>query len=153
MAFTAKAGTHGGKRPSGVIVRAFNAFVTKRIRRGGRGMLGTDTLVLITVGSKTGQAREAPLARFAAPDGGWYVVASAGGARLNPSWYHNIAAHPEAVRVVVAGEETAVTAEQLRGSERDLVGPQVCADHPRFGKYGEKTDRELPIIRLTPRGQ
>lgn len=115
--------------------------------------MGLDTLLLITVGSKTGQTRETPLGRFDAPDGGWYIVASANGARQNPSWYHNIAAHPDAVHVVVAGTEVAVTAEQISGAERDQVWRRVCVDQPRFGKYGAKTDREIPIIRLTPRAQ
>jgi len=153
MAFESKAGTRGGKRPSGVVLRTFNGFLAKRIRKGGGRAMGTDTLLLITVGSKTGQTREAPLARFDAPGGGWYVAASANGARQNPSWYHNVAAHPDLVRVVVAGTECAVTAEQVTGAERDQAWQRICSEHPRFGKYGEKTDREIPIIRLTPRGE
>jgi|688.fasta_scaffold863681_1 deazaflavin-dependent oxidoreductase (nitroreductase family) len=150
MAFESKAGTRGGKRPGGFVLRTFNGFLAKRIRKGGGRAMGTDTLLLITVGSKTGQTREAPLARFSAPGGGWYVVASAGGARQNPLWYHNIAAHPDAVRVVVSGTEHAVTAEQMTGAERDQVWQRICSEQPRFGRYGEKTDREIPIIKLTP---
>ena len=153
MAFTSKAGTRGARQPSGFVPRAFNRFLAKRIRKGSGHTMGLDTLLLITVGSKTGQTREAPLGRFDALDGGWYVVASANGARKNPSWYHNIAAHPDAVRVVVAGMELRVTAEQISGTERDQVWQRVCAENPRFGKYGTKTDREIPIIRLTPRTQ
>jgi deazaflavin-dependent oxidoreductase (nitroreductase family) len=153
VAFASKAGTRGARQPGGFVLRAFNTFLAKRIRKGGGRAMGTDTLLLITVGSKTGQTREAPLARFDAPGGGWYVAASANGARQNPSWYHNIAAHPDAVRVVVAGTEHAVTAEQLTGAERDQVWQQICSEHPRFGKYGEKTDREIPIIKLTPVAQ
>ena len=152
MAFTSKAGTRGARQPGGFVLRTFNAFLAKRIRKGGGRAMGLDTLLLITVGSKTGQTRETPLARFDAPDGGWYVVASANGAQRNPSWYHNIAAHPDAVRAVVAGKELSVTAEQIGGTERDQVWQGICADQPRFGKYGTKTDREIPIIRLTPRG-
>ncbi|MEI6688480.1 MAG: nitroreductase family deazaflavin-dependent oxidoreductase [Thermoleophilia bacterium] len=153
MAFASKAGTRGARQPGGFVLRAFNTFLAKRIRKGGGRAMGTDTLLLITVGSKTGQTREAPLARFDAPGGGWYVAASANGARQNPSWYHNVAAHPDLVRVVVAGTEYAVTAEQVTGAERDQAWQRICGEHPRFGKYGEKTDREIPIIRLTPRGE
>ena len=151
MAFTSKAGTRGARQPSGFVLRTFNAFLAKRIRKGGGRAMGLDTLLLITVGSKTGQPRETPLARFDAPDGGWYVVASANGARKNPAWYHNIAAHPDAVRVVVAGVEHRVTAEQISGDERVQVWQRVCTENPRFRKYGAKTDRAIPIIRLTPR--
>ena len=151
MAFTSKAGTRGARQPGGFVLRTFNAFLAKRIRKGGGRAMGLNTLLLMTVGSKTGQTRETPLARFDAPNGGWYVVASANGAQRNPSWYHNIAAHPDAVRAVVAGTELSVTAEQISGTERDQVWQRICADQPRFGKYGTKTDREIPIIRLTPR--
>ena len=150
MAFVSKAGTRGARQPGGFLPRAFNRFLAKRIRNGSGHTMGLDTILLITVGSKTGQTRETPLGRFEAPDGGWYVVASANGARKNPSWYHNIAAHPDAVRAVVAGEELNVTAEQISGAERDQVWQQICAGQPRFVKYGAKTDREIPIIRLTP---
>lgn len=153
MGFESKAGTHGGKRPGGFFLRTFNGILAKRIRKGSSRAMGLDTLLLITVGSKTGQTREAPLGRFDAPTGGWYVVASAGGARQNPSWYHNIAAHPDAVRVIVAGTEHKVTAEQVTGAEREAAWQRICAEQPRFGRYGEKTDREIPIIKLTPVAQ
>jgi len=149
VAFASKAGTRGARQPGGFVLGAFNTFLAKRIRKGGGRAMGLDTLLLITVGSKTGQTRETPLGRFDAPDGGWYVVASANGARKNPAWYHNIAAHPDAVRVVVAGKELSVAAEQISGTERDQVWQRICADQPRFGKYGTKTDREIPIIHLT----
>ena len=151
MAFTAKAGTRGARQPGGFVLRTFNAFLARRIRKGGGGAMGLDTLLLITVGAKTGQTRATPLARFDAPGGGWYVVASANGAQRNPAWYHNVAAQPDAVRVVVAGRELSVTAEQISGHERDQVWQRVCMENPRFRKYGEKTDREIPIVRLTPR--
>jgi F420H(2)-dependent quinone reductase len=44
-----------------------------------------------------------------------------------------------------------VIAEQLHGTERDEAWRQITAASPRFAKYQKKTDRELPIIRLTPR--
>jgi len=150
MAFTAKSGTRGGRRPGGVFMRLFNRHTAKRIRGGSAGSMGLDSLLLITVGSKTGQRRETPVGRFAAPGGGWYIVASANGARQNPSWYHNLAAHPNDVRIVVEGRETAVHAEQLAGEERARVWQDVCAEQPRFAKYAAKTDREIPIIRLNP---
>jgi hypothetical protein len=43
-----------------------------------------------------------------------------------------------------------VTAEQLHGAEREAAWQQIVTAAPRFAKYQQKTDRELPIIRLTP---
>jgi F420H(2)-dependent quinone reductase len=44
-----------------------------------------------------------------------------------------------------------VTAEQLRGVEREEAWRQITAAVPRFAAYQQATDRELPIIRLVPR--
>jgi hypothetical protein len=45
----------------------------------------------------------------------------------------------------------AVTAEQLHGAERAEAWQQIVNAAPRFAGYQQKTDRELPIIRLVPR--
>ncbi len=44
-----------------------------------------------------------------------------------------------------------MTAEQLHGAEREAAWQQIVTAAPRFAKYQQKTDRELPIIRLAPR--
>ncbi len=37
------------------------------------------------------------------------------------------------------------------GAARDEAWRQITAASPRFAKYQEKTDRQLPVIRLVPR--
>jgi deazaflavin-dependent oxidoreductase (nitroreductase family) len=151
MSFTASDGTRGGRQPGGFFMSWFNRRMARRIRgKGGRAM-GLDPLLLITIGRTTGQVRETPVARFPGPAGSWFVVASANGAARNPSWYHNLAAHPDDVHIVIDGTQTAVRAEQLHGEERDQAWQQICAAQPRFGRYATKTDRDIPIIKLTPR--
>ena len=152
MTFESTDGTRGARQPGGRIMRWFNKRTARRIRRGDAKIMGHDTLLLITVGRKSGQPRETPVMRFGGPGGSWYVVASANGATRNPAWYHNVAAHPGQVRVVVDGTETAVTAEQLHGDERTRVWQQICATNKRFSSYADKTDRDIPIIKLTPAG-
>ncbi|MFF0345998.1 nitroreductase/quinone reductase family protein [Kribbella sp. NPDC004875] len=39
----------------------------------------------------------------------------------------------------------------MHGAERDEAWQQIVAASPRFGEYQEKTDRELPVIKLVPR--
>ena len=51
----------------------------------------------------------------------------------------------------VEGRKVAVAAEQLHGAERAEAWQQITTAAPRFARYQEKTDRELPIIRLVPR--
>jgi deazaflavin-dependent oxidoreductase (nitroreductase family) len=83
--------------------------------------------------------------------GSWLIVASANGAIGNPAWYYNIAAHPDKVRIELDGRKIPVLAEQLHGAERDQAWQQIIASAPRFAQYEQKTDRELPIIRLVAR--
>lgn len=78
-------------------------------------------------------------------------MASAAGAARNPAWYYNIAAHPDQLQIEVEGRTVAVSAGQLHGTERAAAWQRVIAAAPRFAQYQQKTDRELPIIRLVPR--
>ena len=116
--FDATNGTRGARQPGGAVMTWFNKRMAKRIRRGGGKAMGLDPLLLVTVGAKSGQTRETPVARFAGPDGSWYVVASANGAARNPAWYYNLAAHPDRVSVVIDGVETPMAARQLHGDDR-----------------------------------
>jgi deazaflavin-dependent oxidoreductase (nitroreductase family) len=149
--FDATNGTRGGRQPGGAVMAWFNKRMARRIRHGGGKAMGLDSLLLITVGAKSGQTRETPVARFAGPSGDWYVVASANGAARNPAWYYNVAAHPDRIRIVVDGVETPVTAEQLHGDDRAAAWAVITGAQPRFAKYESKTDRDIPVIRLTPR--
>jgi deazaflavin-dependent oxidoreductase (nitroreductase family) len=88
---------------------------------------------------------------FPGKDGSWLIVAPAAGAARNPAWYHNIAAHPDQVKIELHGHTIPVTADQLHGTEREEAWRQITAAAPRFAAYQRKTDRELPVIRLTPR--
>ena len=54
------------------------------------------------------------------------------------------------VQIELEGRKVPVTAEQLHGAEREAAWQQIVTAAPRFAKYQQKTDRELPIIRLTP---
>jgi deazaflavin-dependent oxidoreductase (nitroreductase family) len=149
MSFDTPNGTKGARQPSaGRLMRWFNKFAMNRIRKGGKFMGGMDALVLTTVGRKSGAERSTPVGYFPGDDGSWLIVASAAGAPKNPAWYYNIAAHPDKVQIELAGRKIAVTAEQLHGTARDEAWRQITAAAPRFAQYQEKTDRELPIIRL-----
>ena len=109
-----------------------------------------DLLYLTTVGARTGQKRLTPVTRFADSDGAWLIVASAAGSAHNPSWYHNIAAHPDQIWIEVAGQHMRVEAEQLDGQRREEAWQRIVSIQPRYAGYQRKTDRVLPIIRLAP---
>jgi hypothetical protein len=63
----------------------------------------------------------------------------------------DIAAHPDSVTIELAGRKIPVIAEQLHGRDREQAWRKITEAAPRFGQYQEKTDRELPVIRLTQR--
>ena len=152
MSFSDARGTRGARQPSGPVLRVVNRMSVRRLRRQREGrMMGMDALVLTTVGRRTGEPRSTPVAWF--PDGdAWVVVASAAGAPANPSWYRNLAAHPDQVTIELDGQSILVTAQELHGAERDAIWQRVVATAPRFAGYASATDRVLPVVRLTRRG-
>ena len=117
-------------------------------RRSGDRFMGMDLLYLTTVGAKSGQKRQSPIARFADGDDAWLVVASHGGSAHHPSWYHNLMAHPDQVWIEVAGRTVHATVEQLEGPRRDAAWQRIIAEQPRFAGYQQKTSRALPVVRL-----
>ncbi len=132
-------------------VRWVNKLAAGRIRRKGGRFMGFNALILTTIGRKSGAERTNPVGCFPGKDGSWLIVASAAGAAGNPAWYYNIAAHPDQVQIEVEGRKVAVVAEQLHGAERAEAWELIVATAPRFGQYQQKTDRELPVIRLVAR--
>jgi deazaflavin-dependent oxidoreductase (nitroreductase family) len=113
--------------------------------------MGCDVLLLTTIGRRSGTARTTPVGGFSDKDGTWLIVAAAGGTATNPAWYHNIAAHPDDVQIEVEGRTIAVTADQLHGAQRAQAWAQITATAPQFARFQQHTDRQLPVIRLTPR--
>ena len=152
MTFDNPKGTRGARQPGG-LMRFGNTFNIRRIRsQGGRGLIGgSDALILTTIGAKSGQERSTPVVWFPGDDGTWIIAATAAGAAHNPAWFHNLAAHPDRVRIELDGQSIDVAAEQLHGQERDQAWAAIVAAAPRFNKYTEATDRLIPVIRLRRR--
>lgn len=152
MSFDTRAGTHGLPMEGGSKIYVW--MDRQMARRGVRKVFALfrfDVLVLTTVGHRSGVRRTSQVCWFPGKEGSWLIVAAAGGTRVNPAWYYNIAAHPDEVQIEIDGRTVAVTAEQLHGAERAEAWQQITAAAHRFARFQGETDRELPIIRLTPR--
>ena len=115
---------------------------------GGR-FAGATLLILRTIGAKSGQVRESPVAYFPEGDGSMVVVASKAGLPTNPDWYHNLKANPR-FDVEVGTETVPVTADELTGPEYEAKWAEIVAKAPGFGEYQTKTTRVIPLVRLTP---
>lgn len=124
-----------------------NRRVIKEFRaNGGRVQHWPPLILLTTKGAKSGQTRINPL--IALPDGeNYFAVASKGGAPENPSWYHNLLAHPD-VTVEIGNETFLATARLLTGDERAQAFAKAMAVFPSYGEYQKKTTRGLPVFLL-----
>ena len=143
-------GTRGARTPPKFVGKLVMPLMMRLHRRAGDRFQGMDLLYLTTVGARSGQQRTHPVARFDDGAGGWFVVASFAGAAHHPAWYLNLAAHPDRVIVEIGGHKHHVSVEQLAGDERARAWEQITTAAPNFKGYTDKTDRELPVLRLTP---
>jgi deazaflavin-dependent oxidoreductase (nitroreductase family) len=144
------AGTRGSttRINNRIVVALFIAFYRLL---GGRGLrvLGVRTLLLTTVGAKTGRMRTQPVAYFADGEDSWLVVASAAGAARHPAYYINMAKNPDRIWIQVGRRKLRVKAESLRGTLHEQAWRRIVVQSQGFQAYQDKTDRLIPIVRLS----
>ena len=146
-----RGGTRGLRMPR-FLARVGNRMMLRRFRRGGaRTQGGVATLLLETVGAKSGERREAVLGFLPEGDDAWLVIASLAGAARNPGWLQNLAAQRDAVIQLEEGLRVEVRAETLEGPDLDVAWDRMERDAPEYSKYKTKTDREMAIVRLRRR--
>jgi deazaflavin-dependent oxidoreductase (nitroreductase family) len=109
---------------------------------------GAPMILMHHIGAKTGTERVTPLVHFPEGDGRTVIVASAAGAPNHPAWFHNLRANPK-IEVEAGTETYPVLAEEITGAERDEVWARVVSESPGFADYQRKTDRTIPLVRLT----
>ncbi len=59
-----------------------------------------------------------------------------------------MATHPDDLWLEVDRERFKVRAELLEGAERTKSLARIASISARYGTYQQKTDREIPIVRL-----
>jgi deazaflavin-dependent oxidoreductase (nitroreductase family) len=137
--------------------RAFMRWLTRtqiKLMDGTRGRLfgrmgGNPLLVLTTTGWRSGQKVSNPVVGVA--DGGdWLIVASHGGASINPRWLRNLAADPQVTVRQAGSGPVPMSAHILTPAERADWWPKLTRAYPPYGKMQSKTDRELAVVRLSP---
>lgn len=117
-------------------------------RIGGR-LPGLPALLLLDhVGAKSGQKRTSPLVYMRDGDD-FLLVAAKGGHPKDPGWVHNLRVHPEST-IQIGRERIAVRAREATPEERERLWPEAIDYNPLWGKYRQRTSREIPLVLLTP---
>ena len=105
---------------------------------------GVPTLLLTTVGRRTGKARRTPL--IYGRDGDRYlIVASKGGSDDAPEWYRNLAADPR-VRIQVGGDVLDGAAHTASAEEKARLWPVMTGIWPAYDEYQARTRRDIPLV-------
>jgi deazaflavin-dependent oxidoreductase (nitroreductase family) len=117
----------------------------------GHHILGVPTLMLRTVGRRSGVTRTNSLV-YASDGSDWLVVASNGGADKPPAWLHNLRAKPE-VEVQVGRSRTSAVARVVSPDDEDYSRLwKIVNDNnrDRYTEYQKQTERPIPVVVLTP---
>jgi deazaflavin-dependent oxidoreductase (nitroreductase family) len=117
----------------------------------GHRTLGIPSLLLHTVGAKTGKARTTSLT-YARDGANYLIVASKGGDPKAPGWYHNLKANPN-VEINVGPKRFGVTAKPVLPDNPDYARLWQIVNKnnsDRYTAYQKKTSRPIPVIVLTP---
>ena len=108
---------------------------------------GMDLLLVHTTGAKSGELRINPTVYL--QDGEDYVIAaSKGGADSHPDWYYNLLANPWVI-VEVGGDTFSAWAEVAAEPERSDLYGKLAGKYSMFSEYEQKTDRKIPVIKLS----
>lgn len=109
---------------------------------------GYPIVVITSVGAKSGRLRKNPVMRVER-DGTYVAIASKGGAPDHPEWYFNFMAHPE-VDLQDGAVKKTYRVELADGAERGELWNLAVETWPTYRSYQEKTDRQIPVFKLTP---
>jgi deazaflavin-dependent oxidoreductase (nitroreductase family) len=134
----------------GSMARAGAAVHGFLYRRGlARKMGSMQQVLLTTIGRKSGRPHTVALG--AVPEGdGWIVIASNGGAKVNPNWWVNMAANPNVTLQVNDQVIKARMQEITNPADRERIWNNVVAGWKGYANYPKKTSRVIPLGWLRP---
>ncbi len=109
---------------------------------------GYPIVVITSRGARSGVLRKNPVMRVER-DGVYVAIASKGGSDENPEWYYNFVAHPE-VDLQDGPVRKTYKVELVEGEEREDLWQLAVDTWPTYKSYQEKTERQIPVFKLTP---
>ena len=107
---------------------------------------GAPMIIITHTGAKSGKLYASPLV-YSKDGDRFVIIASKAGAPQNPSWYHNLVAHPE-VTVEIGTEKFKARVTEAKGAERDRLFAAQAKLMPQFNEYQKKTNRKIPVLVL-----
>ena len=111
--------------------------------------ISAPTVLLTHRGARSGRKRTTPLAYFTDGDD-VILIASRGGNRNHPAWYHNLTANPE-VELWTKGGGGRYRAEEAEGNERQRLWDLATGFYQGFASYQERAgERRIPVIVCAP---
>lgn len=105
---------------------------------------------LTTIGRKSGQTRTTMLTSPYQEGSTVVVVASAGGSDRHPAWFLNIQDNPHVTVSLEGKPDQHVKAVTANREERARLWPIITRDHENYARYQRGTEREIPLVLLSP---
>jgi deazaflavin-dependent oxidoreductase (nitroreductase family) len=105
-------------------------------------------LLLTTNGRKSGKPRTTPIV-YVLEGHNYLVAASTGGLDRQPDWYLNLRHQPTA-KIEIGKQIIDVDVTITEGEERTWLYQRFKDASDNFAKYEQRTDRVIPVVRLSP---
>jgi len=151
-------GTYGAKMPGGkLLMKLIEPLAKRQIasyrKTGGNSrmirMMKMPVVLLTTKGARSGLERTVTINGFEDGDDAWLIVASKGGSATHPAWFRNMVQHPDEIWLEVGSRKMKVRGDSLTGPERKVALARIINVSKQYAGYEKKTDRQIPIVRLT----
>jgi deazaflavin-dependent oxidoreductase (nitroreductase family) len=122
-----------------------------RLSRGRTPLSGVlvPSLVLHSIGAKSGLERHTELMYCPEPGGVMLITGSNFARDVHPAWTANLAAHPDAA-VTVKGRRIPVRAARIPDDKLDETWTYIEKQWPGYRGYERSSGRRLRIFRLVP---
>lgn len=140
--------------PSDLVLKSMNT-VHRALRavtfgKVGNSFSGMPVLELITTGRTSGQPRAVMLTSPLQEGDVLVVVASRGGDDHHPAWFLNLQANPSVQVALQGGPKQPMVARVATADERARMWPQITSKYANYAGYQQKTEREIPLVLLSP---
>lgn len=77
------------------------------------------------------------------------MIASKGGADINPAWYLNLQGH-DSVDIQIGGQAFRATWEEAQGERAADLWAFMTRVYPPYADYQAGTSRRIPLLVLSP---